>query len=178
MSQDPHDQLLLQIRGAVAEYERSLIAERMRRGRLQKYQAGGLLPWTHPPYGFRVDPTHPRDPTGVRLEPAEVAVVTDLFACYLEEGASLKAVTKQRSRAPGSHPQWAGALESSHRAWHPHQSGLHRNHLSRTQPSDSSPPAPLAVAPAWSRPGRTHANRSSGMGGDWSRSSSRESGVL
>jgi site-specific DNA recombinase len=43
MSQDPHDQLLLQIRGAVAEYERSLIAERMRRGRRQKYQAGGLL---------------------------------------------------------------------------------------------------------------------------------------
>lgn len=33
MSQDPHDQLLLQIRGAVAEYERSLITERMRRGR-------------------------------------------------------------------------------------------------------------------------------------------------
>ena len=33
MSDDPHDQLLLQIRGAVAEYERSLIAERMRRGR-------------------------------------------------------------------------------------------------------------------------------------------------
>jgi DNA invertase Pin-like site-specific DNA recombinase len=33
MSQTPHDQLLVQIRGAVAEYERSLIAERMRRGR-------------------------------------------------------------------------------------------------------------------------------------------------
>ena len=32
MSADPHDQLLLQIRGAVAEYERMLIAERMRRG--------------------------------------------------------------------------------------------------------------------------------------------------
>ncbi len=44
MSQDPHDQLLLQIRGAVAEYERSLIAERMRRGRRQKYQVGSLLP--------------------------------------------------------------------------------------------------------------------------------------
>ena len=46
MSQDPHDQLRLQIRGAVAEYERSLIAERMRRGRQQKLQAGLLLPWT------------------------------------------------------------------------------------------------------------------------------------
>ena len=94
MSQDPHDQLLLQIRGAVAEYERSLIAERMRRGRRQKYQAGGLLPWTRPPYGFRVDPTRPRDPAGVRLEPAEVAVVADLFAGYLQEGQSLKRITK------------------------------------------------------------------------------------
>jgi site-specific DNA recombinase len=46
MSQDPHDQLLLQIRGAVAEYERTLIAERMRRGRQQKYRAGSLLPWS------------------------------------------------------------------------------------------------------------------------------------
>lgn len=36
MSQDPHDQLLLQIRGVVTEYERNLITERMRRGRLQK----------------------------------------------------------------------------------------------------------------------------------------------
>jgi site-specific DNA recombinase len=36
MSQDPHDQLLLQIRGAVAEYERTLITERMRRGRPRK----------------------------------------------------------------------------------------------------------------------------------------------
>jgi site-specific DNA recombinase len=35
----PHDQLLLQIRGAVAEYERNLIAERMRRGRLAKLRA-------------------------------------------------------------------------------------------------------------------------------------------
>ena len=46
MSQDPHDQLLLQIRGAVAEYERVLIAERMRRGRQMKLKAGALLPWT------------------------------------------------------------------------------------------------------------------------------------
>ncbi|SRR6266487_240144 len=93
MSHDPHDQLLLQIRGAVAEYERSLIAERMRRGRRQKYQAGGLLPWTRPPYGYRVDPSRPRDPAGVRLEPGEKAVVAELFASYPQEGQSLKKVT-------------------------------------------------------------------------------------
>ena len=48
-SDDPHDQLVLQIRGAVAEYERTLIADRMRRGRLAKLQAGQLLPWTRQP---------------------------------------------------------------------------------------------------------------------------------
>src|SRR3712207_8987033 len=41
--------LLLQIRDAVAEYERTLIAERMRRGRLAKLRAGALLPWTYAP---------------------------------------------------------------------------------------------------------------------------------
>ena len=51
MSQDPHDQLLLQIRGAVAEYERTLITERMRRGCQRKLRAGLLLPWTRAPYG-------------------------------------------------------------------------------------------------------------------------------
>jgi site-specific DNA recombinase len=55
MSQDPHDHLLLQIRSAVAEYERTLIGERMRRGRLRKLQAGVLLPWTRPPYALRLD---------------------------------------------------------------------------------------------------------------------------
>ena len=94
MSGNPHDQLLVQIRGAVAEYERSLIAERMRRGRLQKYRAGLLLPWTVPPYGYRVDPSRPRDPAGVRLEPAEAAVVAEMFQRYQQEHQSLIGLTK------------------------------------------------------------------------------------
>jgi site-specific DNA recombinase len=89
MSQDPHDQLLLQIRGAVAEYERTLITERMRRGRLRKLRAGVLLPWTRPPYGYRVDPERPRDPAGVRLDEAEATIVRDLFAWFVDEGASV-----------------------------------------------------------------------------------------
>src|ERR671913_825312 len=64
MSQDPNDQLLLQIRGAVAEYERTLIAERMRRGRLAKLRSGQLLPWLRVPFGYRTDPERPR---GVRI---------------------------------------------------------------------------------------------------------------
>ena len=66
MSDDPHDQLLLQIRGAVAEYERSLIADRMRRGRQTKMRSGLLLPWTIAPYGYMLDPERPRDANRVR----------------------------------------------------------------------------------------------------------------
>jgi site-specific DNA recombinase len=110
MSHDPHDQLLLQIRGAVSEYERSLIAERMRRGQRQKYLAGGLLPWTRAPYGYRVDPARPRDPAGVRLEPAEAAVVAELFSSYLQEGKSLKAQTQRLTslgvKSPAGKTRW------------------------------------------------------------------------
>ena len=112
MSQDPHDHLLLQIRGAVAEYERTLIAERMRRGRQMKLRAGSLLPWTRPPYGYRVDPDHPRDPAGVRLEPAEAAVIQDLFARYDEPSASLFALAL--------HVQTLGVLTPRGRSrWNP-----------------------------------------------------------
>jgi site-specific DNA recombinase len=69
MSEDPHDQVLLQIRGAVAEYERALITERTRRGRLAKVRAGQLLPWSTPPFGYRSDPEHPRHPASLRVDP-------------------------------------------------------------------------------------------------------------
>jgi site-specific DNA recombinase len=95
MSDDPHDRLLLQIRGAVAEYERTLITDRMRRGRLMKYRAGKLLPWGRPPYGYRVNPGHPRDPDGVRLDEAEAAVVAQMFDWYLEPDVTLYHVARR-----------------------------------------------------------------------------------
>jgi len=95
MSQDPNDQLLLQIRGAVAEYERTLIAERMRRGRLAKLRAGQLLPWMRVPFGYRTNPERPRDPAGLRVEEYEAAIVRQLFAWYLEQGATLGGVARR-----------------------------------------------------------------------------------
>jgi site-specific DNA recombinase len=112
MSQDPHDQLLLQIRGAVAEYERTLIAERMRRGRQQKLRAGTMSPCAHPPYGYRSDPDHPRNPQNWRLEETEAAHVAFLFDSYLEVGQSLSGVAKQLTRLGIKTP--AGG-----KTWHP-----------------------------------------------------------
>ena len=100
MSSEPDDQLLLQIRGAVAEYERTLIKERMRRGKLAKLKAGLLLPWTRTPYGYRADPDRPRDPDGLRLDEEKAAVVAEIFAMYLEERASLFGVS-EKLRARG-----------------------------------------------------------------------------
>src|SRR5215216_4055951 len=113
MSSEPNDQLLLQIRGAVAEYERTLLAERMRRGRLAKYKAGLLLPWTHTPYGLRVDPDRPRDPAGVSLDEAKAAVVAEIFAAYLEPGMSLFGVCRHLRQmgvpAPRGGKAWSTA---------------------------------------------------------------------
>ena len=101
MSDDPHDQLLLQIRSAVAEYERTLIAERMRRGRQAKLRSGQLLPWTRAPYGYLLDPDRPRDASRVRLDPVQAAVVEQMFAWYTDAGQapSLYQVAKRLSDA-------------------------------------------------------------------------------
>jgi DNA invertase Pin-like site-specific DNA recombinase len=113
MSHDPHDQLLLQIRGAVAEYERTLIAERMRRGRQAKLRAGTLLPWTTPPFGYRLDPERPRDVAGVRVEPSEAVLVAQLFDWYLEPQATVYQLAKRLTEfgvaTPTGKPRWNAA---------------------------------------------------------------------
>ena len=91
-SDDPHDQLVLQIRGAVAQYERTLIADRMRRGRLAKLRSGQLLPWTRAPSRYRLHPERPRDPAAVQVDPAAAAVIQELFASYAEGGVTLHAL--------------------------------------------------------------------------------------
>ncbi len=114
MNQDPHDQLVLQIRGAVAEYERSLIAERMRRGRQQKSRAGLLLPWTRPPFGYRVNPERPRDPKGVQLDEGAAALVAEIYTNYLQEGPGpghsliglAKYLMAQGVPTPSGHWRW------------------------------------------------------------------------
>ncbi|MBV9579332.1 MAG: recombinase family protein, partial [Chloroflexi bacterium] len=113
MSRDPHDQLLLQIRGAVAEYERMLISERTRRGRLRKLRAGTLLPWTRPPYGYRLDPERPRDPAGVRLDEAEAAIVRDLFTWFADEAASIYGLRQRLDRLGIASPRGERAWSSS-----------------------------------------------------------------
>lgn len=95
LSDDPQGRLLQQIQGAVAEYERTLIGDRMRRGRQAKYRAGTLLPWTNAPYGYRLNPDRPRDPGGLCLDAAEAVIIQQIFSWYAEECTSLQQVARQ-----------------------------------------------------------------------------------
>jgi site-specific DNA recombinase len=110
MSSDPHDQLLLQIRGAVAEYERTLIAERMRRGRQARLRAGTLLPWTTAPFGYRLDPDRPRRADAVRVDPGEAALVAQMFDWYLEPRGTIYRLARRLTdlgvATPRGGPRW------------------------------------------------------------------------
>lgn len=94
-SGDPQDALVIQIRGAVAEYERTVIADRMRRGRLAALRAGKLLPWSTPPFGYRLDPHAPRDPAGVRLDETAAALVRQIFRWYVDDGLTLYQIAQR-----------------------------------------------------------------------------------
>src|SRR3989304_6052762 len=55
ISDSAEDQLLLQIQGAVSEYERSKIIDRTRRGKIHAVKNGQLL-GSNPPYGYHYIP--------------------------------------------------------------------------------------------------------------------------
>src|SRR3954462_3976018 len=78
ISDDPGDQLLLQIQGAVAEYERALLSERFRRGKLQKARAGWFI-GGRAPYGYRYVPAHEGAGGRLEIDDAEAAVVRVVY---------------------------------------------------------------------------------------------------
>src|SRR3989441_3288273 len=58
VGQTPEDQLLLQVQGMIAEYERAKILERSRRGKRHAAQVGRVSVLSCAPYGYRYVSTH------------------------------------------------------------------------------------------------------------------------
>ena len=85
----------------------------MRRGRHARLRAGTLLPWTRPPFGYRLDPDRPRDAAAVRTEPGEAALAAQLFDWYLEPQATLYRLTTRLAElgvaTPTGKPRWTVA---------------------------------------------------------------------
>ena len=131
MSDDPHDRLLLQIRGAVAEYERTLIADRMRRGRQMKYRAGVLLPWSRAPYGYRLNPDgHATRPGSTSMTPQPQWCARSLPGMRRSSRACV--VWRSTSKRRVFPRQRQTHLEPVYPARHPPATSLHRASLCRT----------------------------------------------
>ncbi len=99
ISDDPHDQLLLQIQGAIAEYERAVVGERFRRGKLQKARAG---PWIagQAPYGYRYVPNRDGVPGHLEVEEAEAGVVRMLYRWLIDERMTVRQILKRLAAGP------------------------------------------------------------------------------
>jgi site-specific DNA recombinase len=83
ISNDPQGQLLLNIQGVFAEYERAVITERLRRGKLYRVRQGQLQ---NPvaPYGYHYIPV--REPHGGHweIDPSEAQVVRWIYEWYTQ----------------------------------------------------------------------------------------------
>src|SRR4030095_11222573 len=83
ISDDPNDQLLLQIQGAIAEYERAVLGERFRRGKLKArdgHDQGGCAP-----YGYRYVPRQEAVPGHLVVDEKEAALVRTLYGWLIDE---------------------------------------------------------------------------------------------
>ena len=94
ISDDPDDQLLLQIQGAVAEYERAVLYERFRRGKLQKARAGQYL-GSNPPYGYRYVPKRDGVPGHLVVDPGEAELVRQLYRWLVDERLTSRQLVKR-----------------------------------------------------------------------------------
>jgi site-specific DNA recombinase len=98
-SDDPHDQLLLQIQGAVAEYERAVLGERFRRGKLQKARAGYWI-GGRAPYGYRYVPRQDSTPGRLVVEDAEAELVRLLYRWLVEEQMTIRQILRRLNAGP------------------------------------------------------------------------------
>jgi site-specific DNA recombinase len=86
--QNPEEQMLLQIQGVFAEYERALITERTRRGRLCAARQGRVNWGGNPPYGYRYLRKTERTPPHLLVEEREATVVQQIYRWLVEEQLS------------------------------------------------------------------------------------------
>src|SRR3990170_2350271 len=113
ISDDPNDQLLLQIQGAIAEYERALLGERFRRGKLQKARSGQIVAGKAA-YGYRYVHKQESVPGHLLIDEAEAEIVRMIYRWLIDEQMTIRQILKRLNGGPwyprgGKHP-WSAAV--------------------------------------------------------------------
>ena len=111
LGQSPEDDLLLQVQGMVAEYERAKIMERSRRGKRHKAQNGQVSVLSSAPYGYRyVRVFAGGGAARMEIQPQEAQVVRRIFGWIGHERASIGEVCRrlenQQVLSPRGNQRW------------------------------------------------------------------------
>lgn len=105
------DNLLLQMQGMFAEYERAQIAERSRRGKKHKAKNGIVSVLSNAPYGYRYIKGTKELPAYFEIIDREAAVVKFIFDLYVKERLSISQIREQLSnkqiRSPQGKSEWS-----------------------------------------------------------------------
>jgi site-specific DNA recombinase len=118
LGESPEDDLLLQVQGIVAEYERAKIMERSRRGKKHAAQRGSLNVMSCAPFGYRYVSVH--DGGGqARFEPIpeQAQVGKQVFEWIALDRCSLGEVCGRLQKA-GARTQSGKSIWSRHTVWH------------------------------------------------------------
>lgn len=100
----PQAQLLLNIQGAFAEYERLVISERMRRGRLHRLRQGESLPYPAP-YGYFYQSAQDGHANQWLVVEHEAQVVKQMFEWYTQEQMTFPQIAQRLNRQAVPSPQ-------------------------------------------------------------------------
>jgi len=91
LADDPHGRLVAQIQSAVAEFERTKILERNRRGKLYRARQGGVVA-SAAAYGYRKLAPSDGLPARLEIRDDQAAVVRDIFDWHANEGLSIRKI--------------------------------------------------------------------------------------
>jgi site-specific DNA recombinase len=111
LGKSSEDDLLLQMQGVIAEYERAKISERSRRGRLHAARSGQVSVLGGAPYGYRyIGKWQGGGQARYEIVAAEARVVQQIFAWVARERLSLRGVChrleEQCEPSPTGLPRW------------------------------------------------------------------------
>ena len=94
LADDPQAQLLTQVQGVIAEYERAKIAERYRRGKLWRARAGEVIAWKCS-YGYRRIARSADRAAHLEIYEPEAMFVRRIFRDYVESNLSMRQISWQ-----------------------------------------------------------------------------------
>ena len=92
LGRSPEDDLLLQVQGMMAEYERAKIVERMRRGKMHKVRTRQMLPFSRPPYGYQIVRTAQAPHGLVVIDEVQAEHVWLIYRLACEEGLACRQI--------------------------------------------------------------------------------------